>query len=176
MTKTDVGNVLSKDHLLDAMRMHEDIQNGESIYEGTTSQFKDLCAPGGGSCATYDANNPICNCLVVSVLKMWNYDLETLEADTDVLGTLSKYGTKEDLEDVLGVATFDSSTGNLVSAEALSISYFLKDQSYVENGNLVDPVNEEWEGSVFLKTVQEGAFPTLTLAYLSTRSFSGEWS
>ncbi|KAL7532461.1 hypothetical protein ACHAXR_004644 [Thalassiosira sp. AJA248-18] len=172
--ETEGGDVLSKDHLLEAMKMHESIETGESEYEGNTYKFADLCTPAGGSCANYDPTNPICNCLAVSVLKMWNYDLATLEADTNVLGTLNNYGSREDLEGVLGAAAFDPNTGNLVSAEALSISYFLKDQSSVENGNTVDPINEAWEESVFLKTVQ-GDFTTLNLAYLSSRSFSDEF-
>lgn len=168
------GDVLRKDHLLDAMRMHESIEHGNSTYEGTTYQFTDLCTPAGGSCASADVRDPICNCLVISVLKMWNYDLATLEADTDVLGTLNNYGSKEDLEGVLGAPVFDNA-GKLVSAEAISVSYFLEDRSTVENGNTVDPINEAWEENVFLKTVKNGAqFPTLLLSYLSSRSFSGE--
>ena len=72
----------------------------------------------------------ICSCLTVSVLKMWNYDLVTLEADKDVVATLNDYGSREDLQGVLGVAVFDS-TGRLVSVEAVSISYFLEDRSTV---------------------------------------------
>ena len=61
--------------------MHESIQSGQSIYEGKTYTLTDLCTPAGGTCASYDPTDPICNCLVVSVLKMWNYDLSTLQAD-----------------------------------------------------------------------------------------------
>lgn len=169
------GNVLAKDLLFEAMKMHEAIENGESVYEGTTYTFTDLCTPAGGSCAAPSANNPICNCLVISVLKQWNYDLATLEADTDVLATLNEYGTKEDLEGVLGGAVFDDA-GQLVAAEAISVSYFLEDRSEVENGSTVDPINEAWEESVFLETVKNSAqFPLLLLAYLSSRSFSDEF-
>ena len=78
---------------------------------------------------------------------------------------------QEDLESVLGNPAFDGA-GDLVSAEALSMAYFLQDRSKVEGGNTVDPVNEAWEEQVFLETVQDGAaYPSLDLAYLSTRSF-----
>ena len=100
---------------------------------------------------------------------MWSYDLAT--ADDDVLGTLNGYGSREDLESVLGKPAFDDA-GDLVSAEALSMAYFLQDRSKVEGGNTVDPVNEAWEEQVFLETVQDGAaYPSLDLAYLSTHSF-----
>jgi len=169
----DNANVLTKDHLVDVMTMHEAIETGVSTYENEQYTFPDLCTPAGGSCTTYDPTNPICNCLVVSILKMWNYDLSILEADDDVLATLNNYGTKEDLEGVLGAPVFDAN-GQLVSAEAISISYFLKDRSSVENGNTVDPINEAWEENVFLKTVQ-GPFANLNLAYLSSRSFNDEF-
>jgi predicted RND superfamily exporter protein len=104
---------------------------------------------------------------------MWNYDLDTFEADTDILETLNNYGSRETLEGVLGGAKFNPTTGKLVSAEALSISYFLKDRSQVENGASVDPINEAWEESVFLETVQNE--PMLDTAYLSSRSFSDEF-
>jgi len=182
------GDVLTKDSLIDAMKMHESIETGiskptlEDGSEDTSSDetytLTDLCTPAGGSCATTDYTNPdpICFCLVVSVLKMWNYDLATLEADTNILGTLNNYGSREDLEGVLGAAQFDPTSGELVSAEAISISYFLEDRSSVEGGNTVDPVNEAWEEQVFLKTVKDGdQFPYLDLSFLSTRSFGDEF-
>lgn len=158
------------------MKMHQSIQDGESEYEGEAYSFSDLCTLAGGSCADPRAGNPACGCLLASVLKVWNYDLATLEADDDVLATLNGYGTREDLEGVLGAPAFDPVTGELISAEAISVSYFLRDRSEVENGSTVDPVNEAWEESVFLKTVKDGdQFPTLDLAYLSSRSFSDEF-
>lgn len=105
---------------------------------------------------------------------MWNYDLATLEADEDILSTLNNYGTKEDLSGVLGNPTFDSS-GNLLSAEAISISYFLADRSIVENGSKSDPINEEWEKTVFLKSVQDAEQASINIDYLSARSFDDEF-
>lgn len=63
------------------MKMHDSIETGKSEYEGETYTLTDLCTPAGGTCANYDPTDAICNCLVVSVLKMWNYDLSTLQAD-----------------------------------------------------------------------------------------------
>eukprot|EP00571_Detonula_confervacea_P011903 CAMPEP_0172304244 /NCGR_PEP_ID=MMETSP1058-20130122/5671_1 /TAXON_ID=83371 /ORGANISM="Detonula confervacea, Strain CCMP 353" /LENGTH=1046 /DNA_ID=CAMNT_0013015385 /DNA_START=38 /DNA_END=3178 /DNA_ORIENTATION=- len=171
------ANMLTKDHLVDVMKMHESIELGESVYENEKSTFTGLCTKAGGTCAQPiepgDDDDDICDCLALSVLKMWNYDLAKLEADTDVMATLNNYGSREDLEGVLGLPVFDS-TNQLVSAEAISVSYFLKDQSTVENGNTLDPVNEAWEEDVFLKTVQ-GDFADMNLAYLSSRSFNDEF-
>ena len=127
------------------------------------------------SCAAYDYTDPICNCLVISILKMWNYDTNKLESDDDVLSTLNNYGSKEDLEGVLGNPIFDGDT--LVSAEAISLSYFLEDRAVVENGNEVDPINEEWEGSVFLENVESAGEErnAIEVAYFSTRSFDDEF-
>ena len=165
------GNVLTKDHLLNVMKLHDSIETGVSEYEEEKYTLTDLCTFAGGTCATSDINNDICNCMVLSVLKVWNYDFAKLEADNDVMATLNTYGKREDLEGVLGNPVFDS-LDQLVSAESMAISYFLKDRSEVVNGNTVDPVNEAWEEHVFLKTVQVD-FEKLDLAYLSSRSFAG---
>lgn len=155
------------------MNMHEMIESGVSEYENEKWTFTDLCSPLPNiACAIYDTTNPMCNCQAISILRMWNYDMERLQADNDVMATLNEYGSRTDLEGVLGAPVFDSSN-QLVSAEAINLSYFLKDRSYVESGNTVDPINEAWEESVFLKTVK-GDFAKLNLAYLSTRSFSGK--
>lgn len=77
----DGSNVVSKERLVEAMEMHGSIETGKSIYEGKEYTLTDLCTPAGGTCASYDPTDAICNCLVVSVLKMWNYDLSTLQAD-----------------------------------------------------------------------------------------------
>jgi len=172
--KESNANMLTKSHLMDVMMMHTSIENGKSTYEDEVYTFTDLCTNAGGTCAQpYQSDDAICTCLALSVLKMWNYDLALLQADDDVLATLQNYGSREDLEGVLGLPVFDSSD-NLVSAEAISLSYFLEDRSSVENGNTVDYVNEAWEDSVFLETVK-GDFADMNLAFLSSRSFGDEF-
>mmetsp|Transcript_21430 Transcript_21430/g.45804 ORF Transcript_21430/g.45804 Transcript_21430/m.45804 type:complete len:210 (-) Transcript_21430:1218-1847(-) len=65
-------NVLTKDNLVDLMKMHESIATGESEVENESYTFADLCTPAGGSCHMPEWTNPICTCLVVSVLKVRN--------------------------------------------------------------------------------------------------------
>ena len=167
-------NVLTKSRLESAMKIHAGIRDDVSETDGKKYRLKDLCVPSGAACATYDADNPTCACLVTSALKVWNYELETLQADEDIIGTLNTYGSRSDLEGVLGNPVFDANDV-LVSAEALSLSYFLTDRSEVVNGGLTDPINEAWEEDVFLKNVDISYNANIDIAYLSSRSFSDEF-
>ena len=105
------------------------------------------------------------------------------------MSTLNTYSEEpSDYESVFGGATFDEN-GVLISAKAISLSYFVKDQSFVMGENTVDPINEEWEKSVFLASVEEAQQQQqmlqvqndneggegLSFAYLSTRSFDDEF-
>ena len=44
---------------------------------------------------------------------MRNYDLATLQADDDVMGTLNRYGSRGDLEGVLGKPAFEERTNKI---------------------------------------------------------------
>jgi len=110
-----------------------------------------------------------------SILKQWNYDVTTFRNDTDFMATLQSYGTRDDLDAALGDAVFDDDDGTLISAKAFSITYFLQDRSYVENGNEVDPINEEWEKVAFLDVLEKQDDTEIEVVYFSTRSFSDEF-
>jgi Niemann-Pick C1 protein len=178
-------NILTKENLINVMKMHQSIQNNNSTYNDQNYTFTDsafgaqdgLCTVAGGACSNFEIK-PICLCLVISPLKVWNYDLNKLEADDDFMTTLNTYGKeRKDFESVFGGAKFDKN-GTLVSAEAISLSFFLKDQSYLEGGSSKDPINEEWEKTVFLASVQSAQNTnkdSLNFAYLSTRSFEDEF-
>jgi Niemann-Pick C1 protein len=193
-SSTDNGNILSKSSLIDVMSMHLEIENNESEYEDTTAgtkttyTFVDLCTTiyGGNSCADGPSTgNPVCNCLVNSILKLWNYDLQTLENDSDVLATInsSSLYEKEDLQAALGKPIFDSTTGDLLSAEAFRLSYLTKDRSGIvadggDENTDADPINEAWEEAVFLKVLQESVpekYTSLSVDYFAGRSFSDEF-
>jgi hypothetical protein len=110
----------------------------------------------------------------VSVLKVWNYNRTALEIDQDVLATLNTYGSREDLEAVLGGAQFDDNDNSLKSAQALVLNYFLEDRAIDENGERRDPINEGWEEQVFLETA-ESPPPGLAVDYFAGRSFADEF-
>ena len=181
------NNVLSKDILMETMKVHMQIEQGVakvSSQDGVDDEnatFLDLCAPAGGTCATHfptPDSTSICNCLVESVLKQWNYNLTALEEDNDYMTTLQQYGSRKDLESVLGGAVFDDNTDMLVSAEALVLSYFLKDRSVEENGERSDPISASWEEQVFLNVAQEkipANHNVLEVDYFAGRSFEDEF-
>lgn len=168
-------NILTKKALRDVMRMHLAIEESTSEFDNVTYTFIDLCSKRGGSCINSTAS--ICQCAVTSVLKQWNYDLDTLDKDDDFLTTLNAYGSDNSTDrfsGVLGNPTFDQN-GKIETAEAINIIYFSEDRSEDKDGNIEDPVNEAWEEAVFLKTLQGDDFPTLKFSFLSARSFSDEF-
>ena len=168
------SNVLTKEVLMDAMAMHTQIETQEIEVDGVTMTLKDVCTKAGGSCVSkFDG---ACSCLINSILKQWNYDMSTLEADEDFMSTIRRYGTREDMEAALGKPQFDSN-GTVISAEAFTLSYFLDARSEVINGNDVDEIGETWEEEAFLKTVQSAPreFPAISVDYFATRSFGDEF-
>lgn len=178
-------NVLTKELLIAAMQMSEEITTSKAeadttnyagdAFDGEEYDFVDLCVKAGGSCVDYSAG-AVCTCLMTGIFRQWNYDLATLEADDDILASINQYGTKEDLEAVLGNPVFDEND-QVVSAEAFVLSYFLQDQSFVEDGTVKDPINEGWEKDVFLATAESVPqdYPVLSVDYFSTRSFEDEF-
>jgi predicted RND superfamily exporter protein len=178
-------NVLNKEHLIQAMQMSEVIETEKAEadttdyqgdeFDGQEYDFVELCVKAGGSCVDFSPNG-ICTCLVTSILKQWNYDLATLEADEDVLATINAYGTREDLDAILGNPVYDEND-QLVSAEAFRLSYFVQDRSFVEDGTIKDPINKGWEKDVFLATAESASqeYPLLSVDYFSSRSFEDEF-
>lgn len=168
-------NVLTKERLVEAMTMHTEIATDEITVDGTTYTLTDICTKAGGSCVTPGLDG-VCTCLINSILKQWNYDSETLENDTDYMTTLKAYGTKDDFQAVLGDPQFDDN-GELLSAEAFVLSYFIQDQSEVVDGSEVDEVGEAWEEQVFLDVAgsADAEYPTISVEYFATRSFGDEF-
>jgi len=168
------ANVLTAEAVEQALVLQGEIAATPSTYENTTYVLEDLCTKVGGSCAS--SYTGVCSCLISGILKMWNYDAETFRNDPDWLSTLNNYGSKEDLQAVMGNPTFDSS-GNIATAEAFTVTYFLDDRTVLEGGSEEDPINEAWEQVAFLDNVQEEPTPytTLDLDYFSSRSFSDEF-
>lgn len=169
------ANVLTQAALEQALELQMEIATTESNYENTTTYtLTNLCTKAGGSCAS--SYTGVCQCLISGILKMWNYDVETFKSDNDFMATLNQYGTKEDLDAVLGNAVFDEDDV-LISAEAFTVTYFLDDRTIVEDGSETDPINEQWELDAFLTPIQQEPTPytELDIDYFSTRSFSDEF-
>lgn len=173
------SNVLTQESLEQAMNLHLKIETDIAEVEGEEFSLIDLCSPGGG-CVS--GSSQVCFCLIQSMLRYWNYDLAALKNDTDVVGTINRYAKEErnglkNLESALGNAVFDAETGELVSAEAFSMSYFLKNRAVVVNGQNEDPTNEGWEEQVFLEAAESVSqdYPLLEVDYFATRSFSDEF-
>jgi len=177
---SDSSSVLTKAALLDAMIMHQFIETKEVKVEDETYTFTSLCTKFGGSCASDNKFDGVCSCFILSILKMWDYDLVTLLNDDDVISTLNGYGKREDLEAVLGKPVFDEND-YLLSAEAFKISYLIEDRSAEagsdEAGTEADPINEAWEEEAFLATVESVPtdFPSINVDYFAGRSFSDEF-
>eukprot|EP00978_Attheya_sp_CCMP212_P025083 scaffold80008_cov47-Attheya_sp.AAC.5 len=168
-------NILDKTYLEQIMMMHKEIETRLSKTDEIEYDFLDLCVKTGGTCAS--SVEGVCGCLVSSILRQWNYDLATLQADASIIETVNSYGSRADLEAILGNAVFDEND-QIVSAEALSLSYFLADRSIIENGGDTDPINEAWEEEVFLNVIEDVAptsFPSIEMDYLSSRSFNDEF-
>lgn len=173
---SNADNALTKEALTAAMAMHTDIATKTSTYEGTNRTLENVCAKAGGSCVTPGLGG-VCGCLMTSVLKQWDYDIAKLQADNNVLTTLQAYGSRADLEAVLGKPVFDEND-LLVSAEAISIGYFLENNVVVVDGTEEDPVNEAWEEDVFLVVAEAEAAKTdsvFDVYYFAGRSFEDEF-
>jgi len=175
LSAKDGGNVLSKDNLVAAMEINDKIASTDSKkLEGETYNFEELCVKAGGSCANSYVD--ICQCLITSILGSWDYDLESLETDENLLETLNSNSKKNDFGALLGNAKYDGED-KVISAEAMTITYFTADRAVIENGNEFDAINEQWEGDVFLDVLQNYATNSnlINVEYLSARSFSDEF-
>lgn len=181
---SDGGNVLTKESLVQAMEMHKEIETKVALVENVEIEdgvfgpknftLTNVCVKAGGSCVS--GFQGVCTCLVSSILKQWNYDVNLLNSDSDYMATLQNYGSKESLEAVLGNPTFDAD-GKVVSAEAFTITYFLEGRMEVVDGSEVDPINEGWEEAVFLSVAEsvDSKYSNINSDYISTRSFSDEF-
>lgn len=183
-SKESGENVLTKESLVDAMKMHTKIYTStvdiadEETEKTETYQLSDLCMMGRDTCASVPSGG-VCDCFVAGILKQWDYNLATLENDDDFMTTLNEYGNSiDDLTSILGDPVLDDS-GKVVSASAFTISYFLIDRTEEagsdEEGTEADPINEGWEEEVFLDTVQSDDYPSISVNYFAGRSFSDEF-
>eukprot|EP00732_Lithocolla_globosa_P001632 Lithocolla_globosa_v1_NODE_847_length_3192_cov_9.743067.p1 type:complete len:916 gc:universal NODE_847_length_3192_cov_9.743067:339-3086(+) len=127
-------NLLEKDLLLEILDFFLLIADVEATVDIDEYTYQELCF------------KPFANiCLRISIFNAWNYNPAILEADPDPLATLNFVeDPAETYKGSLSGMEFDGN-GNLVSAEALKLLFLLEDNSFVDNGNVVDPPAENWE-------------------------------
>ena len=73
-------SVLAKDNLVAGMEMHTSAKTVQAMLNNKAYVSDNFCILTGATCTTYSPV-PICGYLMVSVLKIWNYNLATLQAD-----------------------------------------------------------------------------------------------
>jgi hypothetical protein len=170
----NVGRKLSDlmhDHLTNTEDYNNDNRDLEPSKTSSSSSFLSTKT---------DKKNTICNCVAGDILGVWDYDLKLLEDDDDIMATINKkYGSRDDLDAVLGNPIFDDNDV-LISADAIKVTYFLKDRSYVIEGETLDPINEQWEEDVFLYNTNEAndnttTYPTIKVDYFSSGSIKEEF-
>eukprot|EP00448_Togula_jolla_P017809 CAMPEP_0170584290 /NCGR_PEP_ID=MMETSP0224-20130122/8611_1 /TAXON_ID=285029 /ORGANISM="Togula jolla, Strain CCCM 725" /LENGTH=883 /DNA_ID=CAMNT_0010907717 /DNA_START=89 /DNA_END=2740 /DNA_ORIENTATION=+ len=131
LLESKVDNAVSKGFLEAAIGLHEALEE----VEFEKDNLRSLCVqqPGEG--------HP---CQITSVLGFWNYSRAVLTADADPLATINGAGkSEEDIRRMLGDASFVD--GKLVSAAALSITYFVQSNRELDGGGYADPRGEGWE-------------------------------
>eukprot|EP00933_Yihiella_yeosuensis_P032822 TRINITY_DN26483_c0_g1_i1.p1 TRINITY_DN26483_c0_g1~~TRINITY_DN26483_c0_g1_i1.p1 ORF type:complete len:927 (+),score=196.51 TRINITY_DN26483_c0_g1_i1:71-2851(+) len=131
------ANVLNKDFLLAAMKLHQQV---DSVKSKKGDTLRDLCV------LTYRSGHP---CMINSILSFWAFNETTLKADTNVLATINAQGrTQDDMRRLLGKAAF-AADGKVTGAKAMALMYILRN---VRDGpsDYRGVRGEEWEDS-FLK-------------------------
>jgi len=174
-TKVKNGNVLEKKNLLEVMKIHNEIVSRKANIDGKEYDYLNLCSKGNSCSQNSTTNSGICQCMVKSILRQWDYNISRLEEDTDIFKTLNDYGSKNELKATLGNPIF--AQNKVESAEAFKLSYFLEDRSRVKNGQRIDPVNKGWEKDVFLDILEraDNSNEMIILDYSSSRSFDDEF-
>lgn len=147
LVPTDTNsNALDKANLVSMMELHDKVEliETEVSVDNTLikSNLTSLCYP------MPSAGHP---CFIKSILELWNYDMATLVADTDVQTTMAAKSFA-DLDLMLG--GFAGSAGSY-TAEALKLTYFLENREVMDGAKFEDPPAKEWEGG-FLDAMAVG--------------------
>jgi len=163
--------MLSKTLLQDAMTIYEQIHALSVIVDGEAESLSSLCIK------DYRNGDP---CLVNSVLDNWMYNSSALGSennDTTILTTINAANEEEDLKNVLG--HMQTSNGDITSAQAAMIFFFIEDNRKVVNGEYVDPQAEDWE-EAYLDFLEDPSrygfsFPDINIYRFARRSVGDEF-
>lgn len=128
--------MLTKPLLQDAMTIYEQVHALSVVVDGETESLNTLCTK------DYANGDP---CLINSVLENWMYNSTALAAeasDTSILTTINADNEAEDLKNVLG--DIQTSNGDITTAEAAMIFFFVEDNKVVVDGEYVDDKANDW--------------------------------
>ena len=92
--------------MLEVMKIHNEIVSRKANIDGKEYDYLNLCSKGNSCFQNSTSNSGICQCMVKSVLRQWDYNISRLEADTDIFKTLNEYGSKNELKAILGNPIF----------------------------------------------------------------------
>lgn len=167
----DSDTMLDKSLLQDAMTIYEQIHALSVAVDGEVESLSTLCIK------DYRNGDP---CLVSSVLENWMYNSTILNAennDTTVLTTINAANEEEDLKNVLG--HMQTNNGDITSAQAAIIFFFIEDNKEVVNGEYVDPQAEDWE-EAYLDFLEDPSrygfsFPDINIYRFARRSVGDEF-
>ncbi|CAM9184613.1 unnamed protein product, partial [Scytosiphon promiscuus] len=161
------SDALSKDNLVRALELFQQVSSIAITYEGVEYSFEDLCVESAEFTGT--------PCSVESVLGKWQYEADLLDAETDatILDTINTGSTVSELENFLGGITLSDDGSEVVSAEALRMVFLLENTETVKNGEYFDPIPDEWELE-FIDVAQE-CVDGLECFVEATRSLSDEF-
>lgn len=127
------GSVLDKAFLQGAVALHDEIEAIQAPGGG----LRDLCVPRPND------GHP---CFISSVLGVWSYNSSVLSADADPLTTLNSAGkTSDELRSMLGGLTFSGTGSDVQSAQAMMLTYFLKNDREEESDGYDNLEATEWE-------------------------------
>ncbi len=127
------ASIVDKSNLIKAMNQQLAIDDIEVTVSGEVVTYEDVCVKNS------DYGTP---CNENSILGLWNYNIDTLNADGDVLVTINSESS-EQLEQWLGgIQTNDA--GDVTYARALRITFDLH-SDYNEGNDYDSPKAEAWE-------------------------------
>jgi hypothetical protein len=134
-------NVLEKSLLLWTHQLQEKIAKAVVVYppnktplisrqEPEKYTLSSLCfRPNGGS-----------SCLIHSPIEFWNYDADLLKKDDNISKTLSiadklsSFKIPIPLESVFGNPVYNKTTGRIINADSIILTYFLEDTGNCAEG------------------------------------------
>ncbi|CAD5111994.1 DgyrCDS1247 [Dimorphilus gyrociliatus] len=155
-------DVLTPELIKDMLKFDKKVK---AIRKDNQYNWQSICARNGDKCWSN------------SILELWKFD-------ESIINNLSKEQILNDINTITISPVYNSpftaskllgdinrEGGRIVSAKATRVTYFIKFNSTVKNGQDVDEIGDSWEKS-YLDIAEKGSqLPKTNLYYFSTRSF-----